>query len=205
MSRVERQGAARFALVDDDAHVQPGNPEAGHGPGIGPRPGTDHLVFALLRPSQESSRSTWARGPPWRISMRRRPGARVRPRRGPRRRPRRRTIVPDGREGQGMEREGIKGAFEVDGLRRDINVFDACPADPDRFLAANKDRGYAARKPKTGSRRLQNGPRPAVAERSVGSGPEKLTAATDGALARRAPAKMVGAAGFEPATPTPPV
>ncbi len=40
-------------------------------------------------------------------------------------------------------------------------------------------------------------------------GPEgtakKLTVESDGALACRALEKMVGAAGFEPATPTPPV
>ncbi len=56
-------------------------------------------------------------------------------------RARRRTVVPDGRESQGMERESIKGAFEVDGLLRDIYVFDTRPADLDRFLAANKDWG----------------------------------------------------------------
>ncbi len=97
-------------------------------------------------------------------------------------RARRRTVVPDGREGQGMERESIKGVF----YRRDIYVFDTRPADADRFLAANKDWGYAARKPKTGPGRLQNGPRPAVADRGgPGSGPQKLTAATDRAAARR--------------------
>ncbi len=35
--------------------------------------------------------------------------------------------------------------------------------------------------------------------------PKKLTVESDGAVSRRAPEKMVGAAGFEPATPTPPV
>ncbi len=120
-------------------------------------------------------------------------------------RARRRIVVPDGRESQGMERESIKGAFEVDGLLRDIYVFDTRPADLDRFLAANKDWGYAAGKPKTGPRRLQNGPGPAIAERATRSGPKKLTAATDRAVACRAAEKMVGAAGFEPATPTPPV
>ncbi len=83
-------------------------------------------------------------------------------------RTRRRTVVPDGGEGQGMERESIKGPFEVDGLRRDIYVFDTRPADADRFLAANKDWGYAACKPETEPGRLQNGPGPAVAERGAG-------------------------------------
>ncbi len=54
-------------------------------------------------------------------------------------RARRRAVVPDGRESQGMEWECIKGAFEVDGLLRDIYVFDTRSADADRFLAANKD------------------------------------------------------------------
>ncbi len=54
-------------------------------------------------------------------------------------RARRRTVVPDGRKSQGMERESIKGAFEVDRLLRDIYVFDTRSADADRFLAANKD------------------------------------------------------------------
>ena len=82
-------------------------------------------------------------------------------------RARRRTVVPDGREGQGMEWECIKGAFEVDGLLRDIYVFDTRSADPERFLAANKDWQYAARKAKTGPGRLQNGPGPAVAARGA--------------------------------------
>jgi hypothetical protein len=38
-----------------------------------------------------------------------------------------------------MEWQSIKSAFEVDGLLRDIYVFDTRSADPDRFLAANKD------------------------------------------------------------------
>ena len=81
-------------------------------------------------------------------------------------------------------------------------VFDTRPADADRFLAVNKDWGHAARKPKTGPGRLQNGPRPAVVERGTGRSGE--IDGGDGPR-RRAPQKMVGAAGFEPATPTPPV
>ena len=99
-----------------------------------------------------------------------------------------------------------RGAFEVDGLLGDIYVFDTRPADPDRFPAANKDWGYAARQPTTGPGHLQNGPGPAVAERGAGRSRER-SGEIDGADGprRRAPEKMVGAAGFEPATPTPPV
>ena len=54
-------------------------------------------------------------------------------------RARRRAVVPDRRESQGMEWESIKSAFEVDGLLRDIYVFETRSANLDRFLAANKD------------------------------------------------------------------
>ncbi len=105
-----------------------------------------------------------------------------------------------------MELESIKSAFEVDGFLGDIYAFDTRSADPDRFLAASKDWGYAARKPKTVPRRLQNEPGPALEERGTGR-PWKRFGEIDGADGprRRAPEKMVGAAGFEPATPTPPV
>ncbi len=40
-----------------------------------------------------------------------------------------------------MEWEGVRRELEGDGFLRDIYVFDTRSADPDRFLAANKDWG----------------------------------------------------------------